>query len=291
MKYYKYKIENLLVISKIITIHYFEFDRNFRSKGEAHDFWELVYADKGGVCCTADGAETVLREGEVLFHRPDEFHTLSANGRQAPSVFIISFETKSEAMPFFCGKHFSLSDRQRRLIYSILEESRRVFDLPYSDPELKKMPMRATPPLGGLQVIKNYLEILLISLLQSQTEQSGTGDMFLRDTGETGFVTEQVIDLLRKNIDRRLRVDDIAAQLKYNRSYLFKCFKRDTGMSIIRYWTGLRIDESKRLLRDEKLSVNDIAEKLGFESASYFSKSFKRVTGFSPLQYRKIHRR
>ena len=48
-KYFRHKLENLLVIDKIVTIHYFEFGKNFASEGESHDFWELVYADKGGI--------------------------------------------------------------------------------------------------------------------------------------------------------------------------------------------------------------------------------------------------
>ena len=48
-KYYKHKIENLLNISKIIMIHYLEFDSDFQSEREAHDFWELVYADRGNI--------------------------------------------------------------------------------------------------------------------------------------------------------------------------------------------------------------------------------------------------
>ena len=48
-KYFKHKLENLINVSKIVTIHYFEFDKNFKSTGEAHDFWEIVYAEKESV--------------------------------------------------------------------------------------------------------------------------------------------------------------------------------------------------------------------------------------------------
>ncbi len=287
MKYFKYKIENLLVISKIVTIHYFEFGKNFKSKGESHDFWEMVYADKGGIQCTADGKETTLREGEVLFHQPDEFHTLSANGHQAPNVFIISFESKSEAIGFFRHKKFRLDEHLKKYIYAILEESRQVFDLPYSDPELKKMPLRQQPPLGGLQMIKNYLEILLVSIMRNESHRPH-GDLFLAGDEKTSFVTQQVIDILQKNIYKKIRVEDIAGQLRYNRSYLFKRFKEDVGTTIVRYFTVLKINEAKKLLREENLSVSAISEKLGFDSPSYFSKTFKHITGFSPLQYRKI---
>ena len=70
-QYYKHKIENLLLISRIVTIHYFEFDKDYIAPIESHDFWELVYADKEAILCTSDGRETLLSEGEVIFHKPN----------------------------------------------------------------------------------------------------------------------------------------------------------------------------------------------------------------------------
>ena len=77
--YRKQKINCLLNISEIVTIHYFEFDRNFKSHGEKHDFWEMVYIDKGEMICTADKNRFVLKSGEMTFHKPNEFHNLSGN--------------------------------------------------------------------------------------------------------------------------------------------------------------------------------------------------------------------
>ena len=129
-KYFKHKLENLLVIDKIITIHYFEFDKNFKSKVEAHDFWELVYADKEDILCTADGETLVLKQGELLFHKPDEVHSLAANGKNAPNVFIVSFECKSEAVQFFGHKKIRLEKAYVKFIYSIIQEAKRTFDIP-----------------------------------------------------------------------------------------------------------------------------------------------------------------
>ena len=122
--YYKHKVENLLNISKIVTVHYFEFDPNFVSHGEAHDFWELVYAVKNNVICTANGEEITLAEGEVLFHKPNVYHTLAADKESAPDVFIISFECKSEAIRFFEDKHLPLDRDLLKYVYTIIDESK-----------------------------------------------------------------------------------------------------------------------------------------------------------------------
>ena len=103
-KYYKHKIENLLVIHNIVTIHYFEFDKHFKGPTESHDFWELVCAERGNVLCTAGDKELTLQEGEVLFHKPNEQHSLRADGHSDSTVFIASFVSKSEALRFFEGR-------------------------------------------------------------------------------------------------------------------------------------------------------------------------------------------
>jgi quercetin dioxygenase-like cupin family protein len=164
-KYYKHKIENRLVIKQIVTIHYFEFDKDFRGPTESHDFWELVYAEKGAVLCTADGREITLAEGEILFHKPFEIHSLCANGTTAPNVFIITFVSASEALHFFKGRRLQLPKSYLRYIYAIIDEAKQTFNMPFSDAALRKLPLLPNPALGGQQVIKNYLEILFAKRL------------------------------------------------------------------------------------------------------------------------------
>ncbi len=288
-KYYKHKIENLLVVGKIITIHYFEFDKNFRSKGESHDFWELIYADKESVICTAGDKTIELNEGEILFQKPNEFHTLAANGHSAPNVFIISFECKSEAVEFFVDKHLTLNKKLLKYIYMIIDESKKTFDLPYSDPDLKKMTILPKPALGGKQMIKNLLEILLIGIMRDASEKSNSNEMFLLKGESRGVITDRIIEILRENVNNRLSVEELCKKLNYNKSYAFKVFKADTGMPIMAYFTELKIERAKKLLRETDESVTEIATELSFDAPNHFSKTFKKLTGFTPLRYRKIH--
>ena len=288
-RYYKHKIENLLIVNKIVTIHYFEFDKRFRAPTESHDFWELVYADKGDIVCTADGKERVLLEGEMLFHKPNETHSLRANGVSAPNVFIISFECKSQAVRFFEERKITVDKSLVKFIYAIIEEGKRTFDLPYSDPNLKKMPLKSKPALGGQQMIKNYLELLLTSLMRSETEKENPEAVFLprEEFGER--VAEQVILFLKSNLDKKLEIADVCAGVHYNKSYVCKQFKQATEQTVMAYFTQLKIERAKRYLRETDMSVTQIAEKLAFDTPNYFSKTFKKITGFTPLQYKFNH--
>ena len=286
-KYFKHKLENLINVSKIVTIHYFEFDKDFKSKGEQHDFWEFVFVDKESIFCTADGVETELNSGEILFHKPNEYHVLRANGKRPPNVFIVSFVCKSDAMRFFENKKMNVGRNNVKFIYNILNEGRKTFDIAFSDPGLKKMMPLDSPALGGEQIIKNYLEIFLIDLLRSQTENGGVNSVFIPKTEYATKQVSDVIGFLKDSVCASLTIDEVLKSSYYGRAYIMRVFKRETGCSIMEYFIRLKVEKAKELLRDGELSVQEIANALSFTEPNYFTKTFKRITGVTPSAYKR----
>ncbi len=285
--YLRHKLKNLILINKVITIHYFEFEKNFRAQEEAHDFWELVFADKESIICTADGVEIPLQEGEMLFHKPNVRHALYANGKKAPNVCILSFECKSEAMRFFEDKKIRPDKPILRFLYGIVEEGRRTFDIGYSLPETKQLHLLPSPVLGGEQIIKNYLELLLIHLMRSLTDIPQENDIFLVEDERNSKPVTKVLRVLYKHLEDSLSINEICAAVGYSRAYIFKEFKKNTGKSVMAYYTALKVERAGQLLRERELSVHQIAERLGFDSANYFSKVFRAHTGQTPTAYQK----
>lgn len=286
-KHFKHKLENLLVVDKIVTIHFFEFDKNFSYGPESHDFWEIVYADKENIVCTADGKQIILNQGQMLFHKPNEVHSLSSNGHKAPDVFIASFVCRSEAMRFFENKIVSLNKNQIRNVYTILDSAKKTFDIPYSDPDMKKMTLLSHPILGGEQLLKNYLEILLIDIMNSLTQTEQGNKTFLTDNELGNKLVLDVIKLLNDNVYENLNIDRISKITSYSKAYISRQFKLATGKGVIEYYTDLKIKVAKKLLRENELSVKEIAEKLSFDTPNYFSKTFKKLCKTTPTAYKK----
>lgn len=286
-RYFRHKLENLIVVSKIVTIHYFEFEKNYSFPGEVHDFWELVYADKESIICTAGEDSFTLEEGEAAFHKPGEFHAHSANGRTAPNLFVISFECKSEAMRFFEGRRVRLDKSLARFIYNIVEEAKRTFDIPFSTPEDNGLRLLPNPTLGGQQLIKNYLELLLINLMRTLTESGRQNEIFLPTEAIQSQAVSDCISIMEESVGGTLSVDALSAAVGYSRAYIFKEFKRTTGKTVMAYFTELKIERAKKYLREDELTVKQIAERLSFDTPNYFSKAFKRLTGMTPIAYKK----
>ncbi len=289
IRYYKHKLQNLIIVEDIVTIHYLELNRNFSFRPESHDFWELIYVDKSSVVAQTDHGEVVINQGEILFHKPNELHSHATDGENSPNVFILSFVCKSRAMHFFENRKIKVNKELARFVYHIVEEGKKTFNLPHYDPNLTKMEFSDSPALGGLQMIKNYLEILLVSLMRLETQNPESEVIFLRENESSEGITALAISFMKENVCNKISVGKICEHVHYNKSHLFSTFKKQTGSTVMQYFTRLKVEKAKELLRVGKLNVNQISEMLAFDSPNYFTKTFKKITGYSPLQYKKMH--
>ena len=80
MTYVRTPLKREIVIDSIITIHYFEYMKDFVFHGESHDFWELLYVDKGSVQVRSGEDRIHLDTGDIIFHEPNEFHAIRSVG-------------------------------------------------------------------------------------------------------------------------------------------------------------------------------------------------------------------
>lgn len=84
-------------------------------------------------------------------------------------------------------------------------------------------------------------------------------------------------------------VQSVANYVKLDRTYLYRLFKSETGMSVIEYINKCRINKACSMLLDTNIQIKDIALSVGFIDQLYFSKVFKKQNGKSPSEYRNTH--
>ncbi|MBP1965478.1 response regulator transcription factor [Paenibacillus aceris] len=84
-----------------------------------------------------------------------------------------------------------------------------------------------------------------------------------------------------------LSLSEVAEQMNVNATYLSKLLKRDLGKSFVDCLTDIRIKKAIQYLNDPTSKIYEIAQKVGYQSQHYFSHTFKKMTGVSPLEYRK----
>jgi two-component system, response regulator YesN len=99
-------------------------------------------------------------------------------------------------------------------------------------------------------------------------------------------VIYRAVSYIKKNYMNRITLEETAASVFLSPAYFSRIFKEETGDNFNTYVNNTRIEAAKRLLLNEKIQLVDIPTMVGIEGQSYFSKVFKKVTGFTPGKFR-----
>lgn len=102
------------------------------------------------------------------------------------------------------------------------------------------------------------------------------------------WMMEQAVEFIHENINRALTMNEVAMHVAISYNYFSKLFRDYTGCNFPEYVHKKRIELSKRYLNDPSLRVSDIARKIGYDSASSYSKVFKKYEGCYPTEYRSV---
>ncbi len=284
MAYIKIPLKNIVTIHQIVTLIHNEFSPTYQTKGESHDFWEIVYVDRGELYLQGGEREHLVKQGEIFFHQPNEFHRVRCDGTHSASVFIVSFDCRSPAMRFFCEKVMSVPRELRPLLHLLTEECIQSFHL-YTHP----LQQTDTPPLGGQQLIRNYLECFLIRLMRSDTDKNNTEEVFFPSQEHLeSSLAENIERYLKAHLRERITLEDLCEEFHFGTSTLCNVFRKKTGKPILRYFLELKISEAKRLLYEDTKTITEISEHLGFESPQYFSRLFRQYVGVCPREFRSM---
>lgn len=97
---------------------------------------------------------------------------------------------------------------------------------------------------------------------------------------------EKALQYIQENYTEKITIQDIADNVRIHPSYLSAIFRKNLNQSVNGYINSYRVDIAKRLLRNSTTSITDIALLTGFYDAQHFLKTFKKLTGHTPTQYR-----
>ena len=285
-------LHNSINIGKIYSIHYFEYMNDFSFEGESHNFWEFICVDKGEVGVTAGDSFTILKKGDIAFHQPNEFHNVQAVSGIAPNLVVISFQCTDDAMRFFKKKILQIDETERNLLADIIIEARRCFDCRLDDPYLQNMPMKEPDLFGSEQMIHLLLTQFIIHLIRRYSTplmlhkrlprlESIKATKSRSDTE----VFNRIVGYLEEKLNTRVTIEQICHDNLIGRSQLQKIFKEQCNMGIIEYFSSMKINAAKELMRTNQMNFTQISEHLGYTSIHYFSRQFKKVTGMTPSEY------
>ncbi|MCY1721762.1 AraC family transcriptional regulator [Prolixibacteraceae bacterium Z1-6] len=103
---------------------------------------------------------------------------------------------------------------------------------------------------------------------------------------EANPVVSRAINFLNKNLDKKLSLNEVAAEVGYSPTYLTTIFTRETNYSPMSYFSHLKILKACEFLDYTKMKVKEISFNLGYTDPYYFTKDFTKKMGLSPRNYR-----
>lgn len=107
-----------------------------------------------------------------------------------------------------------------------------------------------------------------------------------RSRDEYPEILTRVLRFMEQEISRPLSVEEICRKFRLSPAGLFRLFKKHIGVSPINYLIERRIEFAGELLLLSTYSIKEVADRVGYPNAHYFSGEFRRITGMSPREYR-----
>ena len=245
--------------------------------------------DKGEIDAVAGEKRHTLKRGSIIFHQPNEFHNVITNGRSAPSLVVVAFECHSPYMDAFREQILTVQETERALLAQIIIEARQAFVGRLDDPYQEEL-IRNTdaPGFGAEQLIRNYLEELLIHLYRryfaNPLPVPAQNHKYprLERPNET---YNRIIRYMEEHINEQLTIENICKNTLISRSRLQKLFQELHGCGVMEFFTLMKIDTAKELIRSNQLNFTQISDRLGYTSIHYFPGSFKKITHMNPSEY------
>ena len=220
-------------------------------------YYELTLLLHGELSYTADGARLDMKSGDVICLPPDTLRTREAGGERSD---YISFNfTSQEPIELPLMLEGAVGNDVLLLIAACDEISR-----------------TPTPDTDTMEKISHLLSCILLIMKdrERQTEYSP--------------LTLKIMQYLQTNFSERITLEEIGRLTFFSPNYCENVFKREMGRSVIDYLLEIRMEAAKRLLSEGSLSLGAVAEAVGFDDYNYFSRVFKKRTGYTPTEYKKL---
>lgn len=244
----------------------------------------IYYVIEGKFEWAIDQNKHVLYPGEIAVVLPGQQIAGSKGFLDIGTLFwlYIEVEDKDENQINF-GKWSSLSQKERSLIGKILMLNKLpVLKMKEAGDILHETKAEImNQELGYVARVNHLVDSLLILIARQSTRQSTSR----RDFPLTFMKLEEA---LRKNLAHQWTVEEMAAIFGLGTTAFTEKVKSYTGFSPLNYLINIRISETIKMLKRPGVNVTDIALQTGFYSSQHFSTTFKKLTGYTPGEFRKI---
>ena len=249
-----------------------------------HDELELNYVLEGSEQVTIGRDSFVLRAGEGYFCNSGILH-------KADALSEICLQKCIVFHPRLIGEESSLY--YHKYAIPLLENAALTYvrltpEIPWQQEALSRIHdawnAGRDEPEGFEMTIRYLLGQVMLSVVSNKDSLSAParGSMQIRSENRV----KKMIAYIESNYASQVTIGDIASSADISVSECLRCFRSVLKVTPVKFLNQYRIDKAASLLHDSELSIGEIAERCGFDDASYFTRSFKKARGCSPSLFR-----
>ncbi|MBC3795588.1 PocR ligand-binding domain-containing protein [Acetobacterium tundrae] len=137
-----------------------------------------------------------------------------------------------------------------------------------------------------LQELNSCYSIREINIVASSLLERYLDEIQHHRKSKNRTAIEGIKGFIRNNYDKNRTLEEIADSVYLSPFYVSRIFKESQNMTVMDYVTKVKLDEAKKMLRNPRYKIEEIAMTLGYSDGSYFSKVFRRNEGMTPTQFR-----
>ena len=256
-----------LHLGEIYTLFYREEESGFLFKGESHSMYELTYVDRGQLHCVVDGNGYTLKQGQLMFFAPDQWHMQYTDLNVTARFLTVAFDFTSDFPAALSNRVFDLSSAEAVYLKQIVNESETNDD--YSG-----------------DFIRSNLKLLLLSVMRDTGGRKKRLKTPLALRNEN-IIVSRTLQCIAEHVYDKLSVESVAKEVSVSTSHLTALFHRQMNISPGEYIRRVKLEESKALIREGKMNFSQIAAALHYSTIHHFSRQFKDNFGISPSEYAK----
>lgn len=264
-----YKVsEKELVSLSVYNVGYQKCEQNYQWGPGIRDHYLIHYIISGKGTYIANGKEYSLSAGDAFLVFPNSIVTYKSDssapweytwvgfaGSDAPTILQSTDFTKES--PFI--RQLENGEEIKRNILSIYDSRGNNFE--------------------SAVAMTGKLYTLLSSLLKISSKKICTNN-------NVSYV-QKAIEFISENYSYPITIEDVATYVGLSRSHLFRTFQTVLNVSPKEYLTDFRIKQACNLIENTDLTFTAIANSIGFDNSLYFSKTFHKRKGLSPMEYKK----
>ncbi len=253
-----------------------------------HDFYEMGLITQGRAYHKTLSGKRRIKKGSLVFVKPRVPHGYAVDEKQKVINFIFSKQFLSGIDSFCSG-----SGSKEQFRFSSL------FDVHSSRPlQLKpdefilcdQIISRIRTELDKKEkycfaMVRSLFAELCVSLMRSEQKSGSLAEQ--SKESESDRRIEKTIRYIEENYSEKLSLDEIAVCASYSPAYMSNFFKKQTGYALFEYINEVRIQKACDILRNTDRTVLEVAYEVGFNSISLFNRTFKKLRGTTPRDFRK----